>query len=94
MVVLVLAVEKAPLTVSACHSGAIVTLTAVAAVGTFLMVTSCSSIVLRCRPSVTVFVPPSTSVAVACAAIRSPCALPSFRVMADVLVPSLWVGSV
>ena len=40
MVLLPFVVLYVPLTVRACHSGAIVTLTAVAAVGIFLIVTS------------------------------------------------------
>ena len=63
---------KVPPTVSACHSGAMVTLTTVAAVGTFFTTTLWMSIVFLVMPSVTVFVPPSVSVAVACAVIRSP----------------------
>ena len=70
------------------------TLTAVAAGGIFLMVMSCMSIVLRWRPSVTVFVPPSTSVAVAVAAMRSVRLLPSFSVIAEVVVASSFAGSV
>ena len=70
-----------------------VTLTAVAAVGTFFTTTLWMSIVFLVKPSVTVFVPPSVSVAVACAAIRSPCVLPSFSTMADVAKASSAVGS-
>ena len=93
MVLLVPAVAKVPPTVSDCHSGAMVTLTAVAAVGIFLISTLWMSIDLRVMPRVTVFVPPSVSMAVACAAIRSPCVLPSFSTMADVAKASSAVGS-
>lgn len=76
------------------HSGEIVTLTAVAAVGTLLMVMSCKSITLRSSPSVTVFVLPSTSDTLALAVIRSVSALPSFNPIAVVVVASSLVGNV
>ena len=94
MVVLEEAVAKPPHTVKDCQSGAMVTLTAVAAEGILLMVISWMSIVLRCRPSVTVFAPPSTSVAVAEAAIRSVNVLPSFSAITVLVVASSFAGSV
>ena len=71
-----------------------VTVTAVAAEGTFLMVTSCRSIVLRLKPNVTVFEPPSVSVATAEAAMRSVSVRPSFSATALVGVASSFEGRV
>ena len=83
---------KPPPTVRDCQRGAKVTETAVAAVGIFFISMSCIIITLRTSPNVTVFVPPSTSVAVAVAAMRSVSALPSFSVRAVVVVASSLVG--
>ena len=56
------------------------------------MVMSCKSITFLVSPNVTVFVPPSTSVAVADAAMRSVIVRPSFSVSAVVFVASSFVG--